>query len=72
MGDIDQLMVDLSEGNMPESASEGAPKGAETSTENQTIVPAKRTKALGFVIIALVLLLSWLPWWFPVFISWLL
>ena len=49
MGDIDQLLIELSEEDTPGSI-------------EQETVPATQTKALGFVIIAVVLLFTWLPW----------
>ena len=61
IGDIDQLMIDLSElgeDQMPEAM----------FPENQSTAPAKRTKALGFVIIAVALSLAWLIWGFAMFI----
>jgi heptaprenyl diphosphate synthase len=51
VGDIDQMMLDLSEDR---------PLGA-VPVETQEDTPAARTKAVGFVILAFVTLLSWLP-----------
>jgi len=50
IGDIDQMMIDLS------NDSGGDPKSAEA--------PAKRTKPLGFVLLALLVLIAWFPWLF--------
>ena len=49
MGDIDRLMIELSTGV------------EDQSLLNQETVPAERTKALGFVILAIVTAISWLP-----------
>ena len=46
--DIDKLMIDLSEEEIPQD-SQGT---------------ATRTKPAGFVILAIVVILSWLPWFF--------
>jgi heptaprenyl diphosphate synthase len=50
IGDIDRLMLDLS---------------ADTAEASKSVfVPASSTKPAGFVILALVVILSWLPWKF--------
>ena len=51
MEDIDQLMIDLSLGTT-----------SNVSMETQTAIPARRTKLPGFIIITLVLLITWLIW----------
>jgi heptaprenyl diphosphate synthase len=51
VGDIDQLMIELSEGKTP---------GAGES-QSQAEAPAARTKAAGFIILALVVILAWIP-----------
>jgi heptaprenyl diphosphate synthase len=51
VGDIDQMMIDLSEDRPLDPV----------YVETQEDLPATRTKAIGFVILALVTLLSWLP-----------
>jgi len=48
IADIDRLMIELS---------------SDTSENSQSVVnPAPRTKPAGFVILAVVVILSWLPW----------
>jgi heptaprenyl diphosphate synthase len=54
IGDIDQLMIDLS-GEVLEDAA------ATSGVANQP-VPAVQTKTAGFIIIAAVTILAWLPW----------
>lgn len=48
IGDIDQMMIDLSSGDR-EPPETGA-------------ITASRTKPLGYVLIAVVVILSWIPW----------
>ena len=48
MGDIDTMMIELSEGG-----GEAPQLGA---------APASRTKPVGFIILAFVVFLPWLPW----------
>jgi heptaprenyl diphosphate synthase len=56
-GDIDALMLELSEDS---PASPGMPPAAEGTTA-ETPAPKQRTTAAGFIILALVVFLSWLP-----------
>jgi len=58
IGDIDRLMIELSEERTPEGFAMGF---EDQSSLKQKTVPADRTKALGFVILAVVTAISWFP-----------
>jgi heptaprenyl diphosphate synthase len=57
-GDIDALMLELSE-DAP--ADPGTPPAAAEGTAAENPAPKQRTTAAGFIILALVVFLSWLP-----------
>jgi heptaprenyl diphosphate synthase len=66
-GDIDALMLELSEdtpanpGTLPTATGETATPTATGKTAAENPVPKQGTTAAGFIILALVVFLSWLP-----------
>lgn len=71
MGDIDRLMIDLSR-EAPASALPDSSVRTEFEAqppENQGAIPAVRTTTLGFIILAIVVILSWLPLALPLVFS---
>jgi hypothetical protein len=67
MGDIDRLMMDLSREDAPRTPAHPLPAtfpqpDAEIQTpENREAFPAATTKAPGFIILAIIVIMSWLP-----------
>jgi heptaprenyl diphosphate synthase len=62
MGDIDQLMLELS-GDSESGGSVEAGESVKAGVETPQAAAASRTKPAGFVILAVVVILSWLfPW----------
>ena len=58
IADIDRMMIELSEDS--------------GETLQPDVIPASRTKPAGFVILAIVVILSWFPFWLPFVMGYLM
>jgi len=78
IGDIDQLMIDLSAkddrektaGLSSDPASKPDAEELKAAAKNQNAPPAPRTGALGFAILVITVITSWLPW-VPLVLAWI-